>query len=250
MSDHIPQRRQTDGDEAISLRTFMDFRFREIEAARQIAMNAMDERLKGMNEFRATIEGVIQKGMGRDEIQAIIQTLESKMDAAVSPLSVKVDSLRQTNWPLLMTFSSVVVTLVVGLFIVIGLKIDASEQPLGIALSELKTDSAQINDRMKLVEIATIRSSTADATSSSDRAQLNSRVAGNEERIGAIGSTLSASGQASAARLAEIETQFRAAQNIANLQFDHVEQMVSILWAKLFDASLPDTRFRPDMSTK
>lgn len=243
----------------VPLREYLEARMRDADArgtlkdtleyrALVAAMSGLDKRLDSMNEFRGTISDLVSKSMSRLEIEARFAATEAKIGAEVGPVAAKVDGLAQTNWPLLGTFVTIAFTALFGLWVIIGLKIDAASQPLSLQVSANQVAAQQIMARLTLVEGSSVLSVAADSQSRADRAQLNARLTTVEQEAQANAGTVHSNAETTAARLVEIETQFRGASNVLNLQLDHAEQLMGMVWQKAMGTALPPTTFRPELA--
>lgn len=217
------------------------------QEALKAALAANDQRLAGMNEFRAAINDTTNKMMTRIEALSVIGASTAKIDADVSLMRDRIDIMGRPNYPLLVGIISIVATLVTGIWLIIGLRIDTAITPNAVAIASLQERDREQRTNLDTTTTAAMASTQSDVVSRSDRSQLNSRVLGLE--------TLMASGQADRRasdasvkqQLVEIETQFKATSDTINMQKDAVEQWITLLWMKVYNEKLPTTNFRPNL---
>jgi hypothetical protein len=135
--------------------------------------------------------------------------------------------------------------MIAAVWLVIGLKIDASLSPIAQEISQQRLSIATLVAQERNLETATGASTQSDANSKGDRAQLNSRMSALEGLVAVGASDRRASTTAITAQLAEIETQFHAMSDSFNTERDATQQWIGLLWDKTFNATIPPTRFRP-----
>lgn len=243
-----------------SIRTYVDARIEEADKryqeryefsqrALEKADNANASRLDAMNEFRGTLADQAARLPTRSEVAALNDAIQTRVTMEIGPIKERIETLSKTNWPLFVSFFGIFVMLVGALWVVIGLKIDGTNQPVLVKLEAVVADNLQLNERLRVVETAAATSSQADAASRADRTQLNQRVAVVEDRAArGTADRLAADARENAA-LIEIETQFKSASIVMNLNQDHDEQLLSILYAKAFPGDhLPATDYRPQLN--
>ena len=68
----------------ISLKDYVDEKFRVIESQTEQARQTMDKRLEGMNEFRQTLSDQAGKFVTRTELDLILDRIKSDKTASVS----------------------------------------------------------------------------------------------------------------------------------------------------------------------
>jgi hypothetical protein len=260
-----------------------DQRFNASQDALQVALTSNNQRLDAMNEFRATLSDQSSRMISRLEADAAIKSSADRIYADLSTISAKVEVFSRPNYTLIGSFASIVFVMVAGVWLVIGLKIDVSEAPVAFTVEQLKVSEAsrerQVSDmstivirnsqetlaltqsmalitaaqtldsqRLNKIEIDTGASQQADASSRSDRGQLNDRTKTLEQ----ITSTSTAERRSQEAetkqKLVEIETQFKSMSNTLNIITDHIQQWLTVLYEKVFpDQKFPRTDFRPNL---
>jgi hypothetical protein len=239
-----------------------DERYRQTaEAQREalaLARSSNDKRLDGMNEFRAALSDQSAGMITRQEFDSTRATLldkndqlkhaqDSRFDAELKPIASRLEQIGKPNWMLLVSFVSIFFVMITGVWLVIGLKIDATVGPMSLDLAEVKaiqaTDTAVIRTQQNL----TSASMEADATSRTDRAQLNERIRSLEGAVVANAGEQRAKFGVLDASLIEIETQFCASDVVRNLIQADDMRLFSMLWHKAFpDVALPtDNAFYP-----
>jgi hypothetical protein len=73
-SSQLPQQRHT--AEYISLRDYIDTRLEAVEKTTELSRIAMEKRLDGMNEFRATLQDQNRNFVPRQEYSAFVEKAE------------------------------------------------------------------------------------------------------------------------------------------------------------------------------
>ncbi len=242
-----------------SIREYIDARIadadRRYQQRYELTEKALDKsaavnntRLEAMNEFRSTLADQAARLPTRIEVENLVQTARAEAKADIGPLATKLDNIGRTNYPVMGAFAAVVFSIVSAGWVIIGLKIDATNQPLHLAVESERVDDLQLNDRLRAAEAAIVASSQADSISRSDRAQLNSRVQANEISIGTITTEQRTQNAVSTSKLTEVEGQFKAMSDVLNLTKDENQRLFSILYAKAFPGSiLPPTNYRPQL---
>jgi hypothetical protein len=247
--------------------------------ALRAALEANDQRLHSMNEFRSVLGDQAARMVTRTEHDAataamgakfdqLSETSEARLNLAVGPINEKLDGLGKPNWAAMASIASAFFVVVAGIWLVIGLKIDDTMSPLAVSTEQFKTtlnidtqrlntleaktaasseadqvsriDRVQLNDRVHVIETRTAASAEADSASRIDRAQLNNRMHDMETTVSV---TLAERRQQYAvmeARLIEVETQFCASDIVRNLMHATDMRLISMVWRKMFpDAVLP-----------
>jgi hypothetical protein len=198
-----------------ALERLFEQRFASSERALDAALTANDKRLDSMNEFRASIGDMTNKMMTRVEAINYLETASSKMETGLEVLRNKLEEASKPNYPLIIGVMSTVATLITGVWLIIGLRIDTAIAPTTTLLAENRTrieSTAQLQNTM-LERISVIRTDISKLTA----------------------------GQT------EVETQFCASDIVRNLLHASDMRVVSVLWRKEFrDTPLPtDNAFYP-----
>jgi SMC interacting uncharacterized protein involved in chromosome segregation len=237
---------------------------------RRSEKSELDSRLTRMNEFRQAMQDQASRFITRPEFdEAVARSIErtetsrdyvdTQINAHISPVRAEVERLQRPDWGFFASAGSLLVAVVAGCWLVIGLQIDSRVQPIITDMAQNKTAIAQAQERLKYVEQSASASTQADASSRSDRAQLNERVKQIEiavpqahslnsdvealkTRVGSIDDRLQAARNSlteQRAALIEVETQFCGQDNLRNQI--HVQDLrwFSILWKKVFGDEIP-----------
>lgn len=265
-------------------------RYDNDHAQLKLAFETNNHRLDQMNEFRAAMQdqsarmvtkneydiahvALSQKGeaalnTATSTLSEAISVLDTKIEARFVPLTVKVDAFGKPNWTLITSFLSIAALVVTGLWLVIGLKIDNSSQPLSLAIEQIKTVS-EANTR-QLVDQRRVRDQqVSDMRTAFENTAT--RVEANEQKLSNIGAlqqsritlvdrlvsdvtAMRVADTAEAAitreKLAEIETQLKSVSIVFNLERDDRSQQIGVLWRKTFGVQLPEKLYRPDLYEK
>jgi hypothetical protein len=152
------------------------------------------------------------------------------------------------NWALLASLISITFVMIAGIWLVIGLKIDASLMPVSLTLENLKVAGATVAEATRTNTLAVSNSTQADSGSKSDRLQLNGRMQVMEQSAAANSADRRAAEARTEAQLIEIETQFKSASVVLNIHKDETQRLLAVLWAKVFPGSvLPPADYRPNL---
>jgi hypothetical protein len=170
----------------------------------------------------------------RDKMDQQQAAWDARFSAEIRPLEAKIDALGRTNWPLLASMISIFLVIVGGVWILIGLKIEATLAPISISLEQVRTTQTVNSGRITKVESGTSASQNSDVQSQTDRAQLNSRVSEIEHAISAGVAERRAAQAAISAKLVEIETQFCASDVMRNLTHAQDMRTTAVLWRQAF----------------
>lgn len=270
-----------------SIRGYIDSRLDDFDKLYQMRHDFTDKtldtartetntRLDGMNEFRGSMSDQAARMPTRQEVEVMIAAVRADSDANLAPLFAKVDAQGKPNLPLLGALFGIVVSVISAAWIIIGLKIDATNLPVQVAIQASKSDALQLtsrmsavelmatgsaqsdaasridrqslNDRMKAAEGLISSSSQADSVSRSDRAQLNSRLMTMEEIAHSNTNEIRTLTASTSAKLIEVETQFKLLSDILNLDKDQDQRLFALLWKKSYPGQdLPAIQFRPQM---
>jgi hypothetical protein len=226
--------------------------------ALHLAVSSNDKRLEGMNEFRGALIDQAARMITRQEFEsnrtAILEKTEqlksaqdARFDSELKPIVSRLDQIGKPNWTLMISAISIFFVMITGVWLVIGLKIDATVAPLSLGLAE-QTGAVSANTALlRAQQNATLSSTEADAISRSDRAQLNERIRLMETTVSSNAGERRAQFGVMAARLVEVETQFCGSDVARNLMHANDLRLFSMLWHKAFpDTTLPtDNAFYP-----
>jgi hypothetical protein len=228
------------------------------EAVR-VALESNDRRLDTMNGFRSALADQSARMITREETEVIRQGLVDKademtkaintrLDAEVGPINTKLGEMGRPNWALLASLISITFVMIAGIWLVIGLKIDASLMPVSLTLENLKVAGATVAEATRTNTLAVSNSTQADSGSKSDRLQLNGRMQVMEQSAAANSADRRAAEARTEAQLIEIETQFKSASVVLNIHKDETQRLLAVLWAKVFPGSgLPPADYRPNL---
>lgn len=223
-----------------------------------LAFASNEKRLDGMNEFRAALSDQAAGMITRQEFDSTRATLlekndqlkhsqDSRFDTEIKPIASRLEQIGKPNWMLLISFVSIFFVMITGVWLVIGLKIDATVGPLSLDLAEVKATQTANTAVIRTEQNATSTSLEADATSRTDRAQLNERIHFLEAAVAANAGEQRTKFGVLDASLVEIETQFCASDVIRNLMHATDLRLFAMLWHKAFpEVTLPtDNAFYP-----
>lgn len=188
--------------------------------SRMAAYNAINTRLDGMNEFRAALSDQIARGVSRSEHDVLRDTTREAIEQAktqttqqlrgeIGPLRARIDEIGRPNWTLLVSSISVIAMIVAGMWLVIGLRIDASVSPV-------------------------LLTTTANQMTLSSHSKAIGEVQATDARMIADAGAHTADVKA---KLAEIETQFCAADTIRNINLAQEMRILAMLWGKAFPST-------------
>jgi hypothetical protein len=226
--------------------------------ALHVAVTSNDKRLEGMNEFRGALIDQSARMITRQEFDtsrtAALEKTEqlkiaqdARFDSEFKPMVGRLDQIGKPNWTLMISAISIFFVMITGVWLVIGLKIDATVAPLALGLAEQTGTVAANTAIIRAQQNATLSSTEADAISRSDRAQLNERVRLMEATVSSNAGERRAQFGVMAAKLVEVETQFCGSDVVRNLMHANDLRLFSMLWHKAFpDTTLPtDNAFYP-----
>jgi hypothetical protein len=130
-----------------------DARYKQMQDAQRealtLALSSNDKRLDGMNEFRAALSDQSARMITRQEFDNTRSALlekndqlkaiqEERFDSELKPIAHRLDQVGKPNWMLLISCVSIFFVMVTGVWLVIGLKIDATVAPLSLGLAEVR----------------------------------------------------------------------------------------------------------------
>ena len=142
---------------------------------------------------------------------------------------------------------SIFFVMIAGVWLVIGLKIDATVAPMALGLAEQSGIISTNSSLLRSHQDSILASTQADAISRADRAQLNERIRALETSLAVNLGERRAQFGVIQARLVEVETQFCGNDVVRNLMHANDLRVLAILWHKAFpDSTLPtDNAFYP-----
>lgn len=142
------------------------------------------------------------------------------VQAKLSAIDEKLATRERTNWPVLLSCFGLIVTIAGGAFFVVK--------------QEIGSKIAPIDARSQVSEI--------------DRQKLNSTVAINSDKVSLVDQKVMVHDAANRATLTGVETQDRAIAQFANLRAAHNQQILGLLWEKVYQQRLPEVNYWPDVS--
>jgi hypothetical protein len=242
-----------------SLRTYFDRQLAEADRRYEVRYNLTDKaltkeqasnevRLSNMNEFRAALADQTARLPTRVEVETMIRAVHAESEKVIAPIAIKLDAINRPNWILLFSMGTVMVSIVSAAWVIIGLKIDATNLPVQVSIQAAKSDWVQLDQRMTAVETLAVASSQADSVSRADRSQVNVRVGVLEEASRQNTTDVRTLNATTSAKLVEVETQFKLLSDILNLDKDQDQRLLTLLWQRTFPGELlPPVNFRPQM---
>jgi uncharacterized coiled-coil DUF342 family protein len=265
-------------------------RYQADQQALRDAFAANDKRLNIMNQFCEAMVDQASKMMTRAEFDTAhraitekmeigfstitekltdsIAMLDSKTDATIAPLHNKVEQFGKLNWTIITSFLSIAGISIAGLWLVLGLKIDNSSQPLSLQIEQLKAtveaSSRQLTDQrsnrdkqledLRALISHSAQESEANAQKIGNLGAIQTAHISTVDRLASDMATLQALTKESSAsnseKLIQIETQLHAVNNVINMNREDIDQQVSMMWKKVFHEILPPKAFRPDLYEK
>jgi hypothetical protein len=223
--------------------------------ALRVALAANEKRLDAMNEIRQALSDQSGRMVTRQESESAIDvvaerleqnrvSLETRLEVVTKPLAermeqnrvsmeARIESITRPKWTLMASLFSICLVLITGAWVLTGLKVDASVAPIALLLEQVKTQVGLDTERLHTLENVTAGSSQADATSRTDRNQLNERVRGLESNLSASQAERRSQYAVMQAKLVEIETQFCAGDIVRNLLHANDMRVQSLLWSKV-----------------
>jgi hypothetical protein len=219
-----------------------DGRFQLAQNYVEMANKELDKRLEGMNKFRETIND-----------QAARLATRVEVDSKLGNLQEKIDDLKSINWPLYSIMVVILLATVSAVWVILGLRIEAVNQPALLGLSQLRTEfnareraySEQEANIIKLTsQIENLMASYAN--SRNDREQLNERVR-DLEHLESEGRSLRMTFEATTnEKLVVVMDKFREIENLIGLMKESINQYFSLIWPKIFaGSSFPKGDFNP-----
>ncbi len=158
-------------------------RFDHSEAALQVALDANNERLDGVNEFRDALNDTTNRMITRVEAITVVQAADQRNIAEIVTLRDKVNESSKPNYVLFITALSALFAVVAGIWLVIGLKIESTVSPITLTMATLETHnivqdrelsslSNEYHDLQAVITANSVKSAASDAAV----AQLSLRV--------------------------------------------------------------------------
>lgn len=219
----------------------LDERLRHQISADAAANAALSERLHNLNNFRESLNDAASRNITRAEAESHFKALADKLDTVTKP-----------NWMLLSIAATILLGSIGGVWGLVGLQISNAVNPLGLSLSEIKEagiarDSVltEMGQRLRITEGAANKSALADEQSRTDRGQANVRIHDLETQASELAAVRRAETADFKAKLAEIETQFKAITNTHAIFIDNVEQWFAVIYEQVFGKPFPRSTFRP-----
>jgi hypothetical protein len=225
----------------------------------KVALESNNRRLDSMNEFRSALADQGARMITREETGVIHQALVDKadesakvlnlrLDAEMKPIHSKLDEIGRPNWALLASLISIAFVFIAGIWLVIGLKIDASLIPVSLALENLKVQGALDSETTRTNAVGVAASTRADEVSRTDRSELNARMQLLEGVVATTNADRRSAEARTSALLVEIETQFKSASVVQNIEKDDAQRLLGLLWSKVYPGeSLPQANYRPSL---
>lgn len=202
-----------------ALERLLDQKFESSEKAVSLALAANSERLGHLDRVRETLTDTTNRMITRVEALNVLEANAKKIDSEVDELRKRVEEGTRPNYPFIIGILSTAATLMTGLWLIVGLKIDNTVAPTEIRM-------AAMSSRIDSV-------SAADAGLSERLAEL--RVDTTQLKAGEI----------------EIETQFCASDIVRNMLHANELRVQSILWKKSFGDTMPtDNAFYPQICNR
>jgi hypothetical protein len=240
-----------------------DRRYEERAKSEKVALSAAlaanDKRLDGMNEFRGVLSDQAARAVTRAEFEASRdasredaelskQHFDQQLRTELSPLRARIDEIGRPNWTLLISSMSALAVLVTGIWIVIGLRIDATVSPVGLAVAATEATVKYNTGVIHALEQTTTGLSASSSETRKDVENLKLVDNASAQQLGES----RARGAEIKAKLIEIETQFCASDTVRNVNLAHEMRLLSLLWGKTFPGQhLPsDNAFYPKVCNR
>lgn len=225
-----------------ALERLYEQRFIDNAKARDLALAANNARLDGMNEFRNSLNDTTNKMMTRVEALTVLESASNKTNADVAVLRDKLEESLRPNYPFIIGLLTVAATVLAGVWLIIGLKIEATITPNGMSIVSLQEHSRQMDTQLASIDKMANDSSQSDLVSKSDRAQLGARLSAIESQFAVGSADRRGKEEGMRQKLVEIETQFCASDIVRNLLHATDMRVQAMLWSKVF----PDVRLPTD----
>lgn len=201
---------------------------------------------------------VLQNTMGNivtafEDFRIETRTEIGEIKTFYATLAEKFNERRQTNWPTVLAFFTAAATIIMAAFYIISLKTENIVSPVKQELIQVKvlSETSQNLVAKNQEDISKLRAdldtnNARDQVSEKDREKLNEAAVRRDEHLG----RLDAEDQVLSAKLVEVETQFKAADQSRNVQFANQLRWDSLLWEKAFGTRFPsEVAFYPNISS-
>lgn len=227
-------------------------------------------------DLRDTRDDVIKLKQGYDGLRSDMIEMRQSVDRLVN----RFEETRRTNWPLIAVLAGMLPVLLAGSGFIMSSYTANAVSPINSAIAELKTEqetlAAGLHDQeaaqrtadreaiqlgqqvtetvtavktlteaMETIQQRTAGSIEADSQSRTDRAQLNTRLAKLETLLATETGDRREDSASFRTHLGEIETQFHAVSDVANLRGAQQERINALLWEKTYGAGYPNSTFFP-----
>lgn len=200
--------------------------------ALQIALATNDKRLDTMNEFRQALSDQSGRMITRQESETNINSVTDRIEQNRISVDSRFETITRPKWTLMASLFSIFLVVVGGAWVLTGLKVDAAVSPVGLLTEQIKIQANLDTERLRILETSTAGSSQADATSKTDRSQLNERLRLVEAQVATSSGERQSQYAVMAAKLVEIETQFCASDIVRNLMHAQDMRITSLMWSK------------------
>jgi len=200
--------------------------------ALRVALAANEKRLDAMNEIRQALSDQGGQMVTRKESESSIDVVAVRVEQIRASLESRMETMTRPNWTLIFSAISVCLVMITGVWVLIGLKVDASVAPVGLLAEQVKVQGNLDADRLRLLENRTAGSTEADAASRIDRVQLNDRLRSLENNLASSSAERRSQYAVMQSKLVEIETQFCASDIVRNLMHAQDMRTDALLWAK------------------
>jgi hypothetical protein len=144
--------------------------------ALKVAAEANDKRFAILNGFREAMADQATRMMTRqeaessrnatlDKIDAVRSGIEARVEAEIKPMQARMEEFGRPNWALITSVASAGFLVVAAVWMIIGLKIDATMSPLALEMGQMRTASAANSERVTTLANLSTASTAADAAS-------------------------------------------------------------------------------------
>lgn len=202
-----------------ALERLHDERFRSNAKATELALTTNNERLDHMNKFREALTDTTNRMITRVEALNVLEANAKKIDSEVDELRSRLEEGTKPNYPFIIGILSTAATVMTGMWLIIGLKIDNTVSPIEVKLASLGSR----------IEVA------------------STQITSGDERINLLRLETT---QIKSSEI-EIETQFCASDIVRNLNHATDMRIASQLWKKTFNEILPtDNAYYPQICSR
>jgi hypothetical protein len=202
--------------------------------ALKVALANNEKRLDTMNEFRAALTDQSAHMMSRSEADASGRRISERVEQNRVAVEAHLSEITKPKWTLMLTLVSICLVMVGGIWALVGLKVDSTVAPVAVLAQQTQLQVTSNSERLRLLDGASMTSTQSDASSQTDRGQLNDRVRVMESAFASGSAERRAQNAVITAKLVEIETQFCASDIVRNLMHADDARIVSLLWAETF----------------